>query len=205
MSEQTPKRLSTWESVKAVAQSWRLTSLTLLMFSSSLPLGLVWIAVPAWMSYEGVNIKAVGLFQLAQAPWTFKFLWAPLLDRYPIPFLGRRRGWMFATQVALFVFGLGLAGVARHPDALWIIAAFTLATAFASATQDIAYDGWTVEVLNKEEHGAAVAARGLTGRLALWFSGHTAITIAAWFSWPLVILIISLCYLPMLLVTWRAP
>jgi MFS transporter, PAT family, beta-lactamase induction signal transducer AmpG len=205
MPNDETKRLGTWESVKAVARSWRLTSVTLLMFSSSLPLGLVWIAVPAWMSYLGVNIKAVGLFQLAQAPWSFKFLWSPLLDRYPLPFLGRRRGWIFVAQIFLFVFGLGLAGVARHPDAIWVIAAFTLATAFASATQDIAYDGWTVEVLNKDEHGVAVAARGLAGRMALWLSGYVAITAAAVLSWPLVNLIIALCYLPLMIVTWLAP
>jgi len=205
MADSPAPRLSTWQSFSAVSKSWRLASITLLMFSSSLPLGLVWIAVPAWMTYIGVNIKAVGLFQLAQAPWSFKFLWAPLLDRYPLPFLGRKRGWILVTQVALFVCGLALAGVARHPEAVWIIGAFTLATALASATQDIAYDGWTVEVLNKDEHGLAVAARGATGRAALWVSGYLAITMSAYVSWALVNLIIALCYLPMMFVTWLAP
>src|SRR5688572_23713104 len=114
-----PPRISTWQSVKAVAQSWRLSSVTLLMFSSSLPLGLVWIAIPAWMARVGVDIKVVGLFLLAQAPWSFKFLWSPFMDRYPLPFLGRKRGYIFVAQLALFVVGLALAGVARHPEAVW--------------------------------------------------------------------------------------
>lgn len=205
MADPTPPRLSTWQSLKVIARSWRLASVTLLMFSSSLPLGLVWIAVPAWMARIGVDIKVVGLFALAQIPWNFKFLWAPLMDRYPPPFLGRKRGWIFLAQVALFVCGLGLAGAARHPDAIWVIGAFALATAFASASQDIAYDGYTVEVLEKDEYGPFVGARGLVARTALWLSGGLAITAAAYWSWPVVNLILALCYLPMMVLTWFAP
>ena len=76
------------------AASWRLASVALLSFSSGLPLGLVWIAIPTWMASVGVDIRVIGLFSLAQAPWTFKFLWAPLMDRYPLPLLGRKRGWI---------------------------------------------------------------------------------------------------------------
>src|SRR5688572_12938150 len=177
------KKPGTWESLKAVAHSWRLASTTLLMFSSSLPLGLVWIAIPAWMARIGVDIKMIGLFALAQTPWNFKFLWSPLMDRYTVPFLGRRRGWIFATQLALFVFTLGLAGAARHPEAIWVIGAYALAIAFASASQDIAYDGYTVEVLHKDEYGPFVATRSLMGRGALFLSGGLAITLAAHWSW----------------------
>ena len=91
----------TWASLRAVTGQWRLLSVVLLSFSSGLPLGLVWIAIPAWMAHAGVDIKVIGLFTLAQAPWTFKFLWSPLMDRFPLPFLGRKRGWIFVSQVAL--------------------------------------------------------------------------------------------------------
>jgi PAT family beta-lactamase induction signal transducer AmpG len=206
MAEAQAKRPGVWDSFKAVSQSWRLTSVTLLMFSSSLPLGLVWIAIPAWMARIGVDIKVVGLFTLAQAPWSFKFLWSPLIDRYPLPFLGRKRGWILLTQVVLFGCGIGLAGAARHPDALWVIGAFSLATAFASASQDIAYDAYTVEVLRDGEYGIAVACTRAMGRLALWLSGGVAITVAEkYLGWPMVNLLLALCYLPMMVITWYAP
>jgi len=205
MAEPTPPKLTTWQSLQAVASSWRLASTTLLMFSSSLPLGLVWIAIPAWMARIGVDIKTISLFGLAQLPWNFKFMWSPFMDRYTPPFLGRKRGWMLITQVALFVFTLGLAGAARHPDAIWVIGAYALAIAFASASQDIAYDAYTVEVLRKEEYPPFVAARGLMGRGALFLSGGLAITLAASWSWPVVNLLLACCYVPMMVVTWLAP
>ena len=72
----------------------RVAAVAALSFSSGLPLGLVWIAIPDWMRSIGVDIRVVGLFTLAQAPWTFKFLWSPLMDRFRLPFWGRRRGWI---------------------------------------------------------------------------------------------------------------
>ena len=92
------ERPSTWQSLRLLVRSWRLSSVALLSFASGLPLGLVWIAIPAWMARIGVDIKVVGLFTLAQAPWSFKFLWSPLMDRFPLPFLGRRRGWFGPEQ-----------------------------------------------------------------------------------------------------------
>src|SRR3989442_9573067 len=88
------ERLGTWQSLRTVTGSWRLLSVTLLAFSSALPLGLVWTALPAWLRRAGVDLKVVGLVTLAQAPWSFKFLWSPLMDRYALPLLGRKRGWM---------------------------------------------------------------------------------------------------------------
>jgi PAT family beta-lactamase induction signal transducer AmpG len=206
MAEPTPPKLTTWQSIRTVLQSWRLASVALLMFSSSLPLGLVWIAIPAWMTYIGVDIKIVGLFSLAQAPWSFKFLWAPLIDRYPLPFLGRKRGWILATQVVMLMVTLALAGVARHPDTPWVILSLALAIAFASSTYDIAYDAYVVEVLKREEHALASGARVAFGRLAILLSGGAAITLAVdYWSWATVNLILALCYLPLLIVTWKAP
>ncbi len=206
MPESKGEHLTTWESFRAVARSWRLASVTLLMFSSSLPLGLVWIAVPAWMARIGVDIKVVGLFLLAQAPWSFKFLWSPFMDRYPLPFLGRKRGYVFVAQLALCGLGLALAGVARHPDAIWVIGALALATALASATQDVAYDAYTVEVLRDEEYGVMVGCSRALGRLAMWLSGGIAITVAEeYLSWSTVNLLLALCYLPMMAITWFAP
>src|SRR5579864_8775526 len=122
----------TMASLAAAMRSWRTASVVLLSFSSGLPLGLVWIAIPDWMRSIGVDIRVVGLITLAQAPWTFKFLWAPFMDRYVPPFLGRRRGWAAIMQVLLFAITLGLAGVGGRPDTPWVVAALALAIGFAA-------------------------------------------------------------------------
>jgi PAT family beta-lactamase induction signal transducer AmpG len=177
----------------------------LLSFSSGLPLGLVTIAIPDWMRTIGLDIRMVGLVTLAQAPWTFKILWSPLMDRYAPPRLGRRRGWAALAQVALFAFSLLLAGVGDRPEAPWVVAALALAIAFASATQDIAIDAYAVDVLRPEEQGMAVGARIAVYRAAMLVSGGLAITLAARWSWPVVNLVLALLYLPMVLLTVWAP
>jgi PAT family beta-lactamase induction signal transducer AmpG len=187
--------------------SWRTASISLLSFSSGLPLGLVLIAIPTWLARVGVDIKIIGLFALAQAPWSFKFLWSPLLDRYapPLPGLGRRLGWTLLFQIALLVITLWLGGVANHPDALWLIGTLTLAMALASASQDIVIDAYAVELLHKDEQGIAVGARTALYRAAMFISGGTAITLAGLWSWPLVFVLLALAYLPLMFVTLRAP
>jgi PAT family beta-lactamase induction signal transducer AmpG len=186
-------------------RSWRTASVALLSFSSGLPLGLVWYSIPDWMRDIGLDIRVVGLFTLAQAPWAFKVVWSPLMDRYVPPFWGRRRGWMALTQVALAVLGLMLAGVGRHPDAIWVVGALALAIALASASQDIAIDAYAVDVLRKEEQGAAVGARIALYRAAMVVSGGAAITMAGRLGWPAVNVLLALVYVPMLLLTWKAP
>ncbi len=186
-------------------RSWRTAAVALQSFSSGLPLGLVWIAIPDWMRQIGLDIRIVGLITLAQAPWTFKVLWAPLMDRYPLPWLGRRRGWAAAAQVALFAFTLMLAGVGGHPDTPWVVAALALAIAFASATQDIAVDAYAVDVLRKDEQGVAVGARIALYRAAMFIAGGLSITVAGATSWPFVNVALALLYLPMLLVTRASP
>jgi MFS transporter, PAT family, beta-lactamase induction signal transducer AmpG len=185
--------------------SWRTAAVSLLSFSSGLPFGLVLIAIPDWMRSIGVDIRVVGLMTLAQAPWTFKILWSPLMDRYTLPWLGRRRGWAAISQMALLVLTLWLMGCGDHPDTPWIVGALALAIAFASATQDIAIDAYAVEVLRPEEQGVAVGARTAIYRGAMYVSGGLSITLAAQYSWPLVNLCLALLYLPMLVITWKAP
>jgi PAT family beta-lactamase induction signal transducer AmpG len=186
-------------------RSRRTAAVVLQSFASGLPLGLVWYAIPDWMRDIGVDIRVVGLITLAQAPWTFKVLWAPLMDRYVPPFWGRRRGWMAITQVALFALGLLLAGVGERPEAIWVVGALGLAVALASASQDIAIDAYAVEVLRKDEQGAAAGARTAMYRAALLVSGGAAISGAARIGWPAVNILLGLVYLPMLVITWKSP
>jgi PAT family beta-lactamase induction signal transducer AmpG len=186
-------------------RSRRTAAVALLSFSSGLPLGLVWFAVPDWMRDIGVDIRLVGLFSLAQAPWAFKVIWSPLMDRYVPPFWGRRRGWMAITQIALCLFGLVLAGVGQRPEAIWVVGAIALAIGLASASQDIAYDAYTVEILHKDEQGVAVGARTAMYRAAMAVAGGASITMAARVGWPLVNVVLALMYIPILLITWRSP
>ncbi len=186
-------------------RSKRTVSVSLLSFSSGLPLGLVWYAIPDWMRDIGVDIRVVGLITLAQAPWAFKVFWSPLMDRYVPPFWGRRRGWMAVTQIALGVLGLLLAGVGDRPEAVWVVGALAFAIAIASASQDIAIDAYAVEVLRTEEQGAAVGARLALYRAAMVVSGGAAITLAARIGWPAVNALLALAYVPMLILTWRSP
>jgi len=202
---ETGRRQGGLRSLIQAMRSWRTAAVALLSFSSGLPLGLVLIAIPDWMRSIGVDIRVVGLFALAQAPWTFKVFWAPLLERYRLPWLGRRRGWTALMQVALLAATLGLAGVGQHPEALWVVGALALAIACASATQDIAIDAYAVEVLRPNEQGIAVGARIAVYRAAMYISGGLSITLAGRYSWPLVNIGLALFYLPLLWVTWRAP
>jgi PAT family beta-lactamase induction signal transducer AmpG len=153
----------------------------------------------------GVDIRVVGLMTLAQAPWTFKVLWSPLMDRYAVPWLGRRRGWAAVSQLVLLALTLWLVGVGGHPEAPWVVGALALAIAFASATQDIAIDAYAVDILLPDEQGVAVGARTAIYRAAMYVSGGLSITLAAQYSWPFVNFCLALLYLPMLAITWKAP
>ena len=195
------ERLSTWESLKLAVRSKRLAVVALLSFSSGLPLGLVWIAIPVWLKDIGVDIRIVGLLTLFQAPWSFKFLWSPFVDRYEIPILGRRRGYVLLSQIGLFLTGLALTFASDHPERFGVIASLCLAIALLAATQDIAYDAYTVEVLREEEHGLAVGARTAMYRVAMNLSGGLAISLAGLWGWTAVNALLAFCYVPCLLIT----
>jgi PAT family beta-lactamase induction signal transducer AmpG len=200
-----PPRPGTFDSLVRAMSSWRTASVSLLSFSSGLPLGLVWIAIPDWMRSSGVDIRIVGLITLAQAPWSFKLLWSPLMDRYSLPFMGRRRGWIAVAQIALFAITLMLAGLGDAPETPWVVIALAFAIAIASASQDIAYDAYTVDVLRPEEQGVAVGAKTAIYRGAMYVAGALSITLAGVYSWPLVNVILACLYLPMIVIAWKAP
>ncbi len=189
----------------AALRSRRTAAVVLLSFASGLPFGLVWYAIPDWMRSIGVDIRLVGLITLAQAPWAFKVFWAPLVDQVRPPFWGRRRGWMAIMQAALMLGGLALAGVGGRPEAVWVVGAIALAIATASATHDIAYDAYTVDLLTADEQGAAVGARAAMYRAAMAVSGGAAISLAARWGWPAVNVLLAVVYVPTLCLTWKAP
>jgi MFS transporter, PAT family, beta-lactamase induction signal transducer AmpG len=199
------KKPTTLQSLAWAFTSWRTWSVILMSFASGMPLGLVWIAIPDWMRDIGVDIRIVGLFTLAQIPWTFKFLWSPLMDRWVPRGLGRRRGWAIVSQIGLFVSVLALAGVGNHPEAPWVVGAIALAIALAGATQDIAIDAYAVDVLRPEEQPVAVGARNFLWRIGYFIAGSISITLAGMWGWPAVNVLLACLFLPIILVVWKAP
>ncbi len=203
---QMPKsaRPSTFASLRSALTSRRLGAVTLQSFASGLPLGLIWIALPAWLTYRGVDIRTVGLFSLAQAPWTFKFLWAPLMDRWSPGFLGRKRSWMIVFQ-ALLALSIGLLAVEADAPVVGVVAVISIFIAFGSASQDIAIDGYAVEVLERSEMGTAVGARVALYRGATLLSGALAITLGEHLGWRFVFFGLALLYLPLMGVVLWSP
>jgi MFS transporter, PAT family, beta-lactamase induction signal transducer AmpG len=195
---------STRQSLKLAFTSWRLGAVTLMSFSSGLPLGLVWTAVPAWLAMAGVDIKTIGILTLVQAPYSFKFLWSPLIDRFRPPAFGHKRGWAFITQLLLAVLIGLLAWQAVSPE-IGTVAALMLLIAFASASQDIAVDAYTVESLRPEEQGLAVGARVALYRVGMWLAGNIAISVSPALGWRTTLLLLSAIYVLLLPVTVFAP
>jgi MFS transporter, PAT family, beta-lactamase induction signal transducer AmpG len=196
-------RAKTSESLRAALRSWRFGAVTLFSLSSGAPLGLVLTAVPAWMTMAGVDIKTVGIITLAQAPYAFKFVWSPLLDRYA-PFLGRKRGWILVWQLVLAALVGGLATQAVSPE-VGVVGALTLLIAFASASQDIAIDAYAVESLKPEEQGLAAGSRTALYRVGMWLSGNIAISVAPLFGWRTTLMLLALIYIACIPVTLFAP
>ncbi|OGA19956.1 MAG: muropeptide transporter AmpG [Betaproteobacteria bacterium RIFCSPLOWO2_02_FULL_67_19] len=167
----------------AVFRSRTMLLLMLLGFSSGLPLALTAGTLQAWLAIEGVDIVTIGWFALVGQPYTYKFLWAPLMDRYSPPFLGRRRGWLAATQLALLAL-IAFLGTLSPKDSPWLTSLAALAVAFVSASQDIVVDAYRTDILRAEERGAGAAVSVLGYRLAMLVSGAGALVVAdQWLGW----------------------
>ena len=181
-----------------------MAALLLLGFSSGLPLFLTSTTLKAWMTVEKVDLTVIGVFSLVGLPYSLKFLWSPLLDRFVPPFLGRRRGWLVLTQVGLF---LAIAAMAfQSPkQALQLLAVNALLIALLSATQDIGFDAYRTDVLQEREMGAGAAVAVLGYRIALLVTGSLALILADHIPWPMVYLLISGLMLVGLVTSFWAP
>ncbi|HTT36670.1 MAG TPA: AmpG family muropeptide MFS transporter [Burkholderiales bacterium] len=164
-------------------------------FSSGLPLYTLLTLVPAWLRSEHVDLKAIGLFTLIQFPYTWKFLWSPLLDRFSLPWLGRRRGWMLSTQAALLL-TISVVGRLMPPGELWAIAALAALMAFLSASQDIVLDAYRREILADVELGLGTAVHVNAYKIAGLVPGSLSLVLADYTSWPLVFVVTALFMLP---------
>lgn len=164
-------------------------------FSSGLPLYLLLNLLPAWLRSEGISLKAIGLFALIQFPYTWKFLWAPLLDRFALPRFGRRRGWMLLTQVGLFV-AIAVIGSFSPQLEIGSIVWLAMAIAFLSATQDIALDAYRREILPDEELGLGNSVHVNAYRIAGLVPGSLSLILADHLPWTQVFFITALFMLP---------
>jgi len=169
-------------------------------FSSGLPLYLLLNLLPAWLRTEGINLKVIGAFALIQIPYTWKFLWSPFLDRYVIAALGRRRGWMLLTQLALMAAIPWMGTLSPRDELSWVIYAAT-AVAFLSATQDVAIDAYRRELLSNAELGLGNAVHVNAYRIAGLIPGSLSLILADHFSWPIVFTVTGLFMLPGLAMT----
>jgi len=156
----------------------RVATVALLGFASGLPLALSAGTLQAWLTVQGVEVSQIGVFSLVGLPYVFKFLWAPLLDRYQPGWPGRRRDWMLVTQVLLaaLLFVAGASDLAA--GALPLLALVAVAIAFLSATQDVAIDAYRTEVLKERERGFGAGAAVTGYRIGMLVAGAGALLLA---------------------------
>ncbi|MGL6070447.1 AmpG family muropeptide MFS transporter [Craterilacuibacter sp.] len=164
-------------------------------FASGLPLYLLINLLPAWLRSEGIDLKAIGLFALIQLPFTWKFVWAPLMDRFAPPLFGRRRGWMLLTQCALLLSMMGFGLFSPQQD-LMTIAALALGVSFFSASQDVVIDAFRREILSDRELGLGNTIHINAYRLSSLIPGSLALILADHLPWAQVFVITAVFMLP---------
>lgn len=160
-------------------------------FTSGLPLYVLIQLVPAWLRVEGVGLAEIGFFALVGFPYTWKFIWSPIMDRYTLPFLGRRRGWMLLTQLALLV-SIAAMGLVKPDLSIWTVAYLAAAIAFFSASQDIVLDAYRRELLPDSELGLGNAIHVQAYRLAGLVPGSLALILADFLPWNVVFVVVAL-------------
>ena len=168
-------------------------------FTSGLPLFTLVYLVQAWLRSEGVNLKEIGLFALIQFPYTWKFVWAPLMDRY-VPRLpgwrpGRRRGWMLVTQI-LVAGAIATLGFVSPKESIWTVAALTTLVAFFGASQDIAIDAYRRELLSDTQQGLGNAVHVNAYKIAALVPGSLALILSDHLPWSTVFVVTAAFMLP---------
>ncbi|MDQ1334229.1 MAG: transporter, family, beta-lactamase induction signal transducer AmpG [Thermodesulfobacteriota bacterium] len=184
--------------------SGRMLVALIMGFSCGLPLLLTITVLQAWMTEEGVDLTVIGLMALVGLPYTAKFFWAPFMDRYTLPFLGRRRGWLLTAQLALAlaIAGMGLTDPSASP---WMVAAAAFLVTFFSASQDIVVDAYRREDLSDEELGLGSSLYVNGYRLGMLLASGGGLILADHIPFSWVYLIMAVCMLPGVLTTLLAP
>ncbi|MFZ3230928.1 MAG: AmpG family muropeptide MFS transporter [Pseudobdellovibrio sp.] len=173
-------------------------------FSSGLPFLLVGGTLKAYLTESGVDLKTIGFFSLVSLPYTWKFIWSPIMDRY-VPFkLGRRRSWLLIAQAGCMAALVALSFVDPVLN-LTVLAVSAVIVSFFSASQDIAIDAYRREILTDEELGLGSSLAILGYRLAMLLAGAGALLMADHISWPTVYLVMAAVMLIGAFTTWLAP
>jgi len=165
-----------------VFRSRSIAVITFLGFSSGLPLALTGGTLQAWMAVSGVDLRTIGIFALVGLPYTLKFLWSPLMDRFVPRWLGRRRGWIIITQIGL-VIGISAMAFSSPQQAPLPLAMLALMVAFTSASQDIVIDAYRTDVLREKERGVGAAVFVTGYRVAALVSGALALLLSDHIGW----------------------
>jgi len=182
----------------------RMAAILFLSFASGLPFNLTNFTLQAWLASAGLSIKSIGIFSLVALPYNIKFLWAPFLDRYLPPILGRRRGWILIFQacLAICIGAMGFSSPTKEPYVLGAIAVFLV---FLSASQDIVIDAYRVDTIPPSERGLAAAAAAFGYRTAAMLAGAVLVYIAASIGWQLAFLFVAGLMATTMLATLWAP
>ncbi|MDJ0667889.1 MAG: AmpG family muropeptide MFS transporter [Desulfobacterales bacterium] len=173
-------------------------------FAAGLPLLLTIGVLQAWMKDAGVDLTVIGLMNLVQIPYTWKFIWAPLLDRYTLPLLGRRKGWLLMAQLALIA-AIAALGLTDPQRSFGLMALAACLVAFFSATQDIVIDAYRREDLPDNELGLGSSLYIYGYRLGMLLAGGGGLIMADHMPFAHVYGIMALCLLPCLITTWLTP
>lgn len=187
-----------------VFRSPRIAAVLMLGFASGLPLALTGSTLQAWLTVSRVDIVTIAWFSWIGLPYALKFLWAPLMDRYAPPWLGRRRGWVVMTQLALIAGLLGMA-VSSPTDELWMLGCAALWVAFFSASQDVVIDAYRTDALRAEERGMGAALSVFGYRMAMLASGALALILADQFGWRATYFLMAALMLTGMVTAFKAP
>lgn len=200
----TPHGSPSWRDTLAAVFSGRMLAALLMGFSSGLPLLLTGSVLQAWLKDGGVDLARIGLFALIGLPYTLKFLWSPLFDRYAPPF-GRRRGWLLLMQLAAAAALLLLSAAQPSPEHLGLIAAAGVLVAFFSASQDIVVDAYRRESLAENELGLGSALYVNGYRTGMLLAGGGGLILADWLSFEAMYRIMAACMAACVVVTLCSP
>jgi PAT family beta-lactamase induction signal transducer AmpG len=182
----------------------RMLAILLLGFASGLPFNLTASTMQAWLASIHIDIKTIGMFALVGLPYSIKFLWAPLLDRFLPPLLGRRRGWILIYQLSLAV-AIAVMGFAKPTEDLYTFATIAVIVAFLSASQDIVIDAYRVDIIPPTERALAAGVTTLGYRSAAMFANAVLLIIAERVGWQRAYLMVSILMLLTVIATFQAP
>ena len=187
-----------------VFSNGRVAAALTLGFASGLPFNLSQGTLQAWLASLGLNLKTIGWLTLVGLPYTFKPLWAPLLDRFVPPFMGRRRGWIVLSQAALALTIAALA-LGSPGEAIEMVAALALLLAFLSASQDVVIDAYRTDTLRPPERGIGSTAVQLGWRIATVISGAAALVLSKYLGWRNTYLLMAALMAATMVLTLFAP